>query len=532
MQEIVPSHKRIHIYFCSTGTTALKLAEKLRERVSKLPDYHLAEFDSLNAADLDTIKPDDVVLVAASTTGNGSLPANGRTFEAKWPTLKKRYHSHSFNASYSIFGIGDSAYAGTYNAASVALNGLFSELGARPIAGGLKMGDVSMETLPMTAFNRWWDDVQSSLNGEIVMKERPEDCFHDQGQMIQGFRQALLVAKETPTDKILSVELDLQGVNYKVMDHLRLLPSNSPGKVKRALAALGVTDGHRLVPFNDLKNPPSFDRFLTDFVDLEGPFKSLDWLRPDTPDENTREAPVIELFERYPTRSILGGHENRDYEKNLLEICLDMPLLRPRTFSVASAPGFRGINIAELLIRFHSKGRLSDIFLSNLRPGDTVKVCMMPSAPCIDLIRNLENRPLIAITTGSGFAPIRGLIQRRLISINAASTQRDRGTFQPSPLGLFVGYKAEDRDMFEETLITGRCGNLIDELVMVPSNRDKIRVQDAVEGNVWVRANLAEAAVYICGGESMVKSAAAVLSRMLGADVRKVLGSRYVEEIF
>ena len=538
------NRKRLHIYFCSTGTTALKLAEKLRHRVLRLTKYHLARFDSLNAIDLESIKPDEIILIAASTTGNGTLPANGRTFENKWPALRRRHQSDQLNASYSIFGVGDSGYGTTYNAASIALHALFAELGAKPIAGGLTMGDVAMETLPTTAFNRWWDHVQSSLDGALEAKETQEDCFHDQGQMIGDFHEALAVAKDPPMDKILSLQLDLQGVGYRVMDHLRILPSNSQGKVNRALVALGVTDGQKVVPFNDFQNAPTFDRFLADFVDLEGHFKSLNWLRPDMLDKNIRKAPVIEILELCSAQSFLGGDNIGDYEKIIMEVCLDMPLLRPRTFSVASAPDFLGINVVELLIRFHHKGRLSDVFLSDIQPGDKVKFCVMPSAPSLDIIR-LENRPLIAIATGSGFAPIRGLLQRRFISINAgrrlsrvehdlsfATAQPELGLFHSSPLSLFIGYKLEDRDIFEETLITGRCGTLVDELVMVPSNPEKTRVQDVLEGNAWVRSNLAEAAVYVCGAESMVKSTAAVLSRVLGAEVQNVLGSRYVEEIF
>ena len=543
-QKIVDNRKRLHIYFCSTGTTALKLAEKLRQRVLKLPKFQLARFDSLNALDLEVIKPDEIILIVASTTGNGTFPANGRMFENKWPVLRKRYLSDQFGGTYSIFGVGDSGYGSTYNAASIALNALFADLGGKPIAGGLAMGDVTMETLPTTAFNRWCDNVESNLDGAVVTKDTREDCFHDQGHMIRDFHVALVVAKDPPMDKILSLQLDLQGVGYKVMDHLRILPSNSQGKIKRALVALGVTDSQEAVPFNHFPTPPTFDHFLADFVDLESPFKSLHWLRPDMVDENMRKASVIEVLESYSARGILRGNGKEDYEKNVKEVCLDMPLLRPRTFSVASAPGFLGIGIVELLIRFHFKGRLSDIFLSHLYPGDEVKFCVMSSAPSVEIIR-LENRPLIAVATGSGFAPIRGLLQRRLISISAgrrlsrvdhdlsfAIAQPELGLFHASPISLFAGYKVEDRDIFEETLLTGRCGSLVDELVMVPSNPEKSRVQDALESNAWVRSNLAEAAVYVCGPESMVKSTAAVLSGILGAEVHDILGSRYVEEVY
>lgn len=544
LHEIVDNRKKIHIYFCSTGTTALKLAEKLRQRVLKVPIYHLAKFDSLNSIDVQAIKPDEVVLIVASTTGNGTLPPNGRTFENKWPDLRKRCHTDPCRWSYSIFGVGDSGYGSTYNAASIALNALFSDLGSKPVAGGLTMGDVIMETLPMTAFNQWWDRVQAGLDGALVIEESLDDCFYDQGHMIRDFQEAVVLAKDPPLDKILSLQLDLQGTSYEVMDHLRLLPANSQSKVKRALRALGVRDAQQVMPFHDLVNPPTLHQFLTDFIDLEGHFKTCRWLQPATPDESIRKAPLVEVLERYSARGIFSGNQNKDHETVVMEVCQDMPLLRPRTFSVASAPGFLGNHIVELLIRFHAQGRLSDVFLSDLHPGDRVKFCVMPSAPSLDIIR-LENRPLIAIATGSGFAPIRGLLQDRFISINAgrrlsrvehdlsfATAQPEQGLFHSSPLSVFTGYKMQDRDIFEETLITGPCGGLVDELVMVPSNPEKKRVQDVLEGNAWVRANLPEAVVYVCGSESMVKSTAGILSRMFGGDVHDVLGSRYVEEVF
>lgn len=228
-----PEEKRVHIYFCSTGTTALKLAEKLRDRILKLSGHSLVAFGSLNTIHLDKTQPEDILLIVASTTGNGNLPAGGLSFEASWPSLRKQYCDKALNVSFAIFGVGDSAYASTFNAASKAIKAAFFGFGAKPLAGGLTLADVAMEPLPMSAFNRWWAGLLSAFNGGAGVTERPVDRFVDQEHMLRNLHQGCLLSKEEPssTSKILLVQIDLQGATYHEMEHIRILPSNSPAKV-------------------------------------------------------------------------------------------------------------------------------------------------------------------------------------------------------------------------------------------------------------------------------------------------------------
>ena len=51
--------KKVHIYYSSTGTSALKLAEKLRRRVLELPGGFHVDFSILNLLELRNITPSD-----------------------------------------------------------------------------------------------------------------------------------------------------------------------------------------------------------------------------------------------------------------------------------------------------------------------------------------------------------------------------------------------------------------------------------------------------------------------------------------
>jgi hypothetical protein len=78
--------------------------------------------------------------------------------------------------------------------------------------------------------------------------------------------------------------MDLGAVQYNEMSHLRLLPFNSSRSVRRALLALRITDRRQLVPFTTTQiERLSFDKFFTEFVDLEGKFLDLSWLRQICP---------------------------------------------------------------------------------------------------------------------------------------------------------------------------------------------------------------------------------------------------------
>ncbi|PWY93109.1 nitric oxide synthase [Aspergillus sclerotioniger CBS 115572] len=520
----------VRICYCSKGTTARNLADKLHRSVKKkCTKGFRVTFTSLNALDLHKVDPSDVILVVASTTGSGAFPSNGEEF-AKARGHMLRTHTADFSQlRVSVFGVGDSAYS-NFNAAAIDVYDFFRELGVLQIAGGLVKADVAAEALPLRLFNRWLEAVESSLTGGVgELRENPEEEFMAQAVMLHQFDTATLLSKSSPAtgeDERLIV-MTLKGVEYGEMKHLRLLPTNSSSQVARAMAALGIADAQKLVPFSDPKlRQWTYQEFLSCFVDLEDRFKTQSWTNQPRKDNET----VIETLERCATVE----NPSQLSEALRLSICLDLPLLRPRAFSVASSSRYLGDKKVELLIKPHRHGRFSEIYLATLQPGAQVKYSLVPTAPAAGFLA--VQTPLIAITTGSGFAPVRSLLQHRIHIVQTSQAQSSKAhPFENSPISLFAGFRLLDGDIIRSTTSLAERHRVLDMSCLVPSNKEKKRVQDFL----WhkrdeIRNKLVEKKgyVYVCGSAIMTEGVLAKLSQIVGGDAKQRLGDRYVEEVF
>ncbi|KAE8154167.1 nitric oxide synthase [Aspergillus avenaceus] len=523
------SGKRIHIYYSSTGTSALKLAEKLKRRVKDLPGNFKADLNILNLLDLRKINPADPILMVVSTTGDGRFPANGADFEAGMKDFSEQ-HPGAFPLKFSIFGVGDSAYP-TYNAASIKLYNFMTAVGGIPIATGLTKGNTAVEALPMKSFNRWWTAVQGSMTGGgDTIETAAEDEYIEQQRMLEAFKTGKLLAKSSDDSRegrIVMITLDIGDEDYLEMSHLRLMPNNKSTGASRALRALGVKDSTQSLPFADPGlRTLSWDYFFQHFVDLEGTFSDFAWLSEIAYDKNDvdREDTVLNILERLPELQ----HASDDLR---IKICLSMPLLRPRSFSVASSAKYLGKGIVEIMVRLHHGGRFSDKFLSSITRGAHIKYAPVTMIPGEELISS--DKHLIAICTGTGFAPVRSLLQQRIHACKEAEARGKPLPLHKPSMSIFVGFKAHDQPLFQETLFTAVRYGLVDMLFQVPSNKQKKRVQHYVEDNKdSILTRIKDGSVYVCGAKAMVNDMASKLSEMIGSDVRQTLGRRYVEEIF
>ena len=520
----------VRICYCSKGTTARNLADKLHRNLNKrcAKEFRVT-YSSLNALDLHRVDPSDVILVVASTTGSGAFPSNGEEFAKSMAHMRRTLNTDFSQLRVSVFGVGDSAYP-NFNAAAIDLHNFFSGLGVLPIAGGLVKADVASEALPLRLFNRWFEAVESSLTGGVgELRENPEEEFMAQAAMLSQFDSAILVSKSSPAsgeDEGLVV-MTLEGVEYGEMKHLRLLPTNSLSQVTRAMAALGIEDAKMLVPFSDQKlRQWTYQDFLSYFVDLEDGFKTQSW----TTQLSKQKETVIQTLER------LAAVENPQQlsEALRLSICLDLPLLRPRAFSVASSSRYVGEKTVELLVKPHRHGRFSGIYLATLQPGAQVKYSLVPTAPAAGL--PAVQKPLIAITSGSGFAPVRSLLQHRIHMAQTSQAQSSKAhPFENSPISLFAGFRLLDGDLIRSTTSLAEKHRVLDISCLVPSNKEKKRVQDFL----WhrrdeIRTKLVdgEGYVYVCGSAIMTEGVLAKLSEIVGGDPKQRLGDRYVEEVF
>ncbi|MCJ1257547.1 hypothetical protein MMC24_005373 [Lignoscripta atroalba] len=593
----------VAIYFCSAGTIARKLASKLHDRVNALVQSSSGVFlcpriESLDALEASDLTAEKVVLLVASSTGQGDIPANGSHFPDKCrKVLLKEQSDSSKGFKFAIFGNGDSRYLTTYNGATIKIEKHMKQIGGIPIGDGLFHGDTAVESLPSSALNRWWDKLQLSIcdlatnypgkqisctesstsDSETLTETSGGDGtekYRKHGLRLRStFRDATLVATSPQgherKEGSLLVTIDIGTASYGEMSCIQILPVNSPSKAGRALRALCVNGSSEVMLISPrTEENPTYWELFTQFADLELPFQGLKWVKRIESSHNnclTKEiltkSSVLNVLERLHKNGILP-YPRADIDLQI-DMCLDMPLLQPRTFSVASSPRYlSGLkareeedpsNKVDIMIKVRQSGRFSDIFLNDSSKPASLKYRFVDSLAG-DKLRQHHHllAPLIIVATGAGFGPVRCLLQQRIATAKAASAAGGPSPPQRiSKISLFLGLHPTDLPLTTDLLNEAAALNIIDMLSIVPSNNHKVRVYEKLCADgvaQCLRAKVCDqrGVVFVCANRAAAEGTGRVFERLMVMggggggggggdgrnDVKGVLGERYVEEVF
>ncbi|KAH7160287.1 hypothetical protein B0J13DRAFT_493839 [Dactylonectria estremocensis] len=233
----------------------------------------------------------------------------------------------------------------------------------------------------------------------------------------------------------------------------------------------------------------------------------LEFTQPEFLDEyfdyatRTRRS-ILEVLEEF--------HSVRLPAERLLDI---FPLIRGRDFSIANGgeklnhPSQEGVTRVELLVALvkyrtilrKPRQGLCSRYLENLPRGSFLRVTHKPVLTPIHGGPNAQ-RPLVAIATGTGLAPIRALIQER------------RTHPSPAPTLLFFGNRNRDADYFfgDEWDAAAQEGDLDVFLAFSRDQRAKVYVQDLLrqeskrlEGVIFQNGIFS-----VCGGSTKMADAA------------------------
>ena len=370
-----------------------------------------------------------------------------------------------------------------------------------------------------------------------------------QQELLSTLKDGVLVARspEAQGARHGSVLLDLQisGDEVKEMSCIQILPVNSAAKVKRALMALRVQESATIDLGNHGENP-SYAHFLTHYVDLELPFSKLEWL--DSIDIATleqlgrdalRKMSVIEVLDCLNAQFFSRKDHKLTCQRT---ICLDMPLLRTRTYSLASSPTYvstlkksiglnRTMSKTAIMVKNIPRGRFSSTFIDDSPLPAKFKYRIVDSK-CGPLLRSKYLEPLVIVATGAGFGPVRALLQWRIAAAVAAGQ-----TVHPLKRGvtLLLGIKECDLRLTLEVLNEALALDLIDVLDIVISNPEKRRVYDTIpfyarliRHKVVKRNGL----IFACTNTMAAEATKRAFEETLGSVAMKELGDRYVEEVF
>jgi cytochrome P450/NADPH-cytochrome P450 reductase len=331
------------------------------------------------------------------------------------------------------------------------------------------------------------------------------------------------------------LELSLPpGVAYRVGDHLGICPKNDEEHVERLARHLGAApDGLFVVPATmNVRVAPKgvalqVRNVLTNLVDITGrptaPLLGLLLDKASDPAERSRLAEISDVVREpdgpaSPLRAAMdaGGYDTlRLLEEfpscslNIFEFLQVARPLRPRYYSTCSSPRVHGDDVAHVTVGLEAMpvpgmpGRdfrgMSAHYLHTVREGDRLNV-FHDSADGFHLQEDVT-KPMIFVSAGTGFAPMRAFLWERLAMKNAGVSLAEAA--------LFNGIRSAGLDY----LYRDEVGHFVAEGVLdhvhIATSREPPGCHDYVQDRiqkhgalVW-RLLAAGGYVYVCGSQPM-----------------------------
>lgn len=534
----------IYIVYCSSGVTAPRLAEKLKAKLMPLVRStgsfsNISVISTLNILSLAHLQSHDIILVIASSAGRGDVPTNGL---AALRALSGKQNLNSKSVSFAIFGNGNSSYGENFNGAAIKVQTAMEKAGFRSLLPMYK-GDTLREDPPWKQFTQWFGEISNTLGVNDVVTDATDESMMDTGthgsdfvDFLSQFSRAKLAHLDTHDHESMRlVSLNLGQLTYGQMEHVDVLIPLQREELEDILSAAGL-NGDEVC---EVDNKTWVARHLLSFVDIDKPFKGYEWAKSAGIELDA--ADLVSLA-KMPLKDSLRRLASANFCKiDIADLIAEAPLRRPRTFSVASAPPRRSRrHVLDLVVQKRPGGLFTDKFLSTARCGDPL-YARIRSGPGTSLADN--SVPVVAFVTGSGIAPLRGLLQSRVIRATDAA-KGQVGASPPTPpksdsgISVFAGFKAVDDEVVNGCIRDAEKLGIIDIVCLLPSNPEKKRVQDRIFEAKYrdvIRSKIIEggASVFVCASKEAVDDFARNLEAVVGIpSIREALGERWIEEVF
>jgi cytochrome P450/NADPH-cytochrome P450 reductase len=350
------------------------------------------------------------------------------------------------------------------------------------------------------------------------------------------------------------------GINYRVGDHLSVVPRNDPALVDSVARRFGflpadqirlqVAEGRRAqLPVGDTV---SVGRLLSEFVELQqvATRKQIQIMSEHTRCPVTKPKLLAYVgddtaaTEHYRSeilgkrRSVFDLLEEHPACELPFHAYLEMlSLLAPRYYSISSSPSgdAQRCSVTVGVVEGPaSSGRgvykgICSNYLAGRRPGETIHATVRETKAGFRLPDD-ASVPIIMVGPGTGLAPFRGFLQERAAA--------KAGGARLGPAMLFFGCRHPDQDYLYADELKAFAADGVTELHTAFSRSDgpKTYVQNLVaaqKDRVW---NLIEqgAVIYVCGDggkmEPDVKAAlVAIYLEKTGSD--QAAASRWIDEL-
>jgi cytochrome P450 / NADPH-cytochrome P450 reductase len=324
------------------------------------------------------------------------------------------------------------------------------------------------------------------------------------------------------------------GVTYRAGDHLGVCPKNDEERVERLARHLGAgldslfmapkTMTVRAVPKGVVLQVRNV---LTSLVDIAGrptvPLLDLLLEKVADPAEWTKLTEIRDVLRTpggpgSPLRAAIdaGGYdvlrlldEFPSCRLNIFEFLRVAQPLRPRYYSTSSSPRIHGDAVAHVTVGLEAvpvpglPGRdfsgMASHYLHALAVGDRLNV-FHDSADGFHLQEDLS-KPMIFVSAGTGFAPMRAFLGERLATRRAGVPLAEAA--------LFNGIRSTSLDyIYRDEIEQFAAGGVLDHVYVAasrdqPGRRDHVQDRIREQGALVWRLLHAGGYVYVCGSPPM-----------------------------
>ncbi|KAJ4004770.1 hypothetical protein NW766_011504 [Fusarium irregulare] len=546
--------KPVSIFYGSNTGTCEALAQKLSAdcvAAGFMPSKPLP----LDMATKNLSRDGPNVILAASYDGR---PSDNAGEFMKWAEGLKKGELEG--VQFAVFGCGHKDWVSTLYRVPKVLDKCLAEAGAERLVE-IGLTDASTGRL-YSDFDDWEnqkffaelarrhgvatvDDSHLGLDVTVIQSNSTDvGCNFKRAEVVEN---TLLTNPGVPRKHGLLVKLP-KDMTYTPGDHVLVLPKNPPRLVEKTMSYFGVDSDTALTissqrpTFLPTDRPILVSNLFSSLVELSQTVSrtTLKRLADFASDEETKTSiqrlagddysqiedqrlSILDILLKYPSINI-----------PLSTFLSMLPQMRPRTYSFASAPGWKAEHGMLLFSVVEAEGDrpggLATNYMAQLRRGDHLLVEPRACRPELRMLMVSEPKvPIIMIAVGAGLAPFLGYLQKRFLD-----SQKSQQTSTP-PCTLLFGCRGANKDDI--------CRAQLDEYTragVVSAHRAYSRdagaeckyVQDLVKkhGDMLARQWAQGAVVMVCSGKKVSDGVMDVLSPILYGEERR-LGLTAVEGV-
>ncbi|MGF6416692.1 sulfite reductase (NADPH) flavoprotein alpha-component [Stenotrophomonas sp. AN71] len=383
---------RLLVGFASESGNARALAQRLGADPDLQP--HQPQVLAFNDIDVASLGQGDVLLAISSSFGDGEPPANGEQF---FETLRQAPALPGLR--YAVFGLGDTGYP-RFCGFTKALDAALSERQAQPLLHRVD-ADLGYEHF----FRQWRPVLGQVLGGDASAGQQLRlqvTAYGEDNAFAAPILERRRLNSSDPAAWHLQLDISGSGMAYRAGDTLHVVPENDPALLQALATWYG--DNAAVAALHDRELRLLGKGVLRELARLGGSEALKGLLRVSQKRELDAYLYGLDLLD------VLQDHATPDSVPVARLRDLLSPRL-PRAYSIASHPHNGQLSLCVREVRYTLRGRerFGTATGSLLRGGANARVYCR-SNPGFHL-PDADAAPLLLVGTGTGIAPLMGLMQ-------------------------------------------------------------------------------------------------------------------------